>query len=238
MTVQSVGSRSRLQFPDGSVVESGQWGGYQFGFTMAAAEAALGARILATRDVYSQRPGWSPVITTREPEFIRNRGRSGRLEADIDLVVTQLREVGTLPLTPGVSIDRGMSRLEVAAVQRGPDTQNVVIRRWRAHSPLSTERALEQFFALRRRSSGEALMGGIDNSWRLGDGGGLIPLPVVSGGFSVGSLYLRFPGSGFGIPPNLDIASFDDAELVVLEVVPAGVVTRHVVIDPFVVPAS
>ncbi len=36
-------------------------------------------------------------------------------------------------------------------------------------------------------------------------------------GFSVGTLYLRFPGRGFGKAPPLDPTWFDDAELVVLE---------------------
>jgi hypothetical protein len=95
-------------------------------------------------------------------------------------------------------------------------------------------------------------MGGTDNSWQLGRRPnaavlllavpfGMIgtPIPFVFGseGFSVGTLYLRFPGPGYGIPKDLDLGSFDDAELVVLEMAPAGVVTRRLTIDPFVVPA-
>jgi hypothetical protein len=237
MMVQSIGIRSTLRFRDGSVAESGQVGGHWFRFSRTAAEAALGARILATGD-FSNRADRSTVITLLDRELVSHRGQSGRLESDIDVRVTQMRQAGTLQLTPGTVIDRGTSRLEIAAVQRAPDSLNVVIRRWRVEPAFSTGPFLEQYFALRRRSSGEALMGGVDNSWRLGGGGGLIPLPVGSGGFSVGSLYVRFPGPGFGIPPGIDIGSFDDAELVVLEVVPAGVVTRRLVLDPFVVPAS
>ena len=96
-------------------------------------------------------------------------------------------------------------------------------------------------------------MGGVENGWQLNGRPnapsmlfGTLPLignrnplffPFIDAGFSVGTSYLRFPGRGFGIVPNLDVASFDDAELVVLETVSAGVVTRHLTIDPFVVPA-
>jgi len=236
MMVRTLGIRSTMQFPDGSTVESGQAGGYWTQFSQTAAEAALKARVLATGD-FSERADWSPMITIRDQDLIPHRGQAGRLESDIDVHVWQLREIGTLPLTPGASIDRGISRLEIAGVQRGTDSHNVVIRHWRAEPPFSANSNNEQLFALRRRSGGEALMGGVDNSWQLGGGGGLIPVPVDSGGFSVGALYLRFPGPGYGIPKDLDIASFDDAELVVLEMAPAGVVTRRLTIDPFVVPA-
>jgi hypothetical protein len=57
-------------------------------------------------------------------------------------------------------------------------------------------------------------------------------------GFSLGTLYLRFPGRGFGKAPPLDPTWFDDAELVVLENAQAGVVTRPLVIEEFVVPAN
>jgi len=237
MTVQSTGIRSRLQFPDGSALESGERGGFGWNFSRAAAEAVLGTRLLVTHD-FDRPAEWSSMITVRDRELMPYRGRSGRLDADIDIRVMQMREVATVPLMPGVSVDRGTSRLEISAVQRAADSLSVVIRRWRVEPAFAADPLLEQYFALRRRSSGEALMGGVDNSWRLGGGGGLIPLPVGSGGFSVGSLYLRFPGPGFGIPPDIDIASFDDAELVVLEVAPAGVVTRRLTIDPFVVPAK
>ena len=235
MTVQSTGIRSRLQFPDGSALEGGGEGGFGSTFSLAAAEAVLGSRVLVTHD-FDRPPEWSPMISVRDRELLPRRGQSGRLDADIDIHVMQMREVATVPLMPGVSVDRGTSRLDVTAVQLGVDSLNVVIQRWHVQSPLSVDPYVQEFFALRRRSTGEALMGGVDNSWQLGGNGGLIPLPV--GGFSVGLLYLRFPGPGYGIPNDLDIASFDDAELVVLEMAPAGVVTRRLTIDPFVVPAK
>ena len=251
--VQSIGIQARLQFPDGTAVEGSQRGGFTGAFNTRAAEAALGTRILVTRDLSEQRKTWTPMITITEQEFIRRRGQSGRLEANVDMIAMQMREVGTLRLAPGMSLDRGVSRLEIVAVQRGSDTdtRDVVVRRWRTQSPLSAEPTREQFFALRRRSSGEALMGGFETGWRVGSRPSAapvllaLPFSMMGGrlgflpeGFSVGTFYLRFPGRGFGKTPQLDPTWFDEAELVVLETEPAGVVTRRLVIEEFVVPAN
>ena len=116
------------------------------------------------------------------------------------------------------------------------------MRRWRTQSPLSPVPAPQQSFALRRRSSGEALMAGVENNWEANSRPSapmmLLRMPLLMmdrgisllflrEGFSVGTLYLRFPGRGFGKAPPLDPTWFDDAELVVLEMAPAGVVTRR-----------
>jgi len=120
---------------------------------------------------------------------------------------------------------------------------------------LSAELSRGQFFALRRRSTGEALMGGLENNWQVSGrvsaptmllstplallGRRLYSISLFAGeGFLVETQYLRFPGRGYAKVPRLDPAWFDDAELVVVESEFAGVVTRRVVIDPFVVPST
>ena len=90
--VRSVGIRSTLQFPDGTAVESSQSGGFVT-YNEPAAEAALGARILSSREVSEPRERWTPMITIREQDFVRHRGQSGRLEANIDLMATEMREL-------------------------------------------------------------------------------------------------------------------------------------------------
>jgi hypothetical protein len=245
--VQRMGIRSRLLFPDGTTLESSQLGSFA-SFSVAEAEAALGAKLLVTREL-TARETWTPMLTLTEQEFLRRRGQPARLEADIDLISMQMREVASLPLTPGAAYQQGMSRLEIAAVQRGTDSRNVVIRRSRTQSLLSTDASPERFFALRRRGGGEALMGGVENNWQLGGpvyaptlllrpfaavaASRALTLLYFSEGTSVGSLQLRFPGRGYGLAPDLDLARFDDAELVVLESAFAGVATRHLVIDDF-----
>jgi hypothetical protein len=250
--VRSIGIRSTLRFPDGTAVESSHPAGFS-SFNGPAVEAALGARILSTRDLSDTRETWTPMITIREQDFVRHRGQSGRLEAKVDLITSQMRVVGTLPVTPGASLDRGVSRLDIAAVERGTDSRTVVIRRWRTQSLLSPEFTRDQTFAIRRRSSGEALMAGTENSWEVNSRPSaakallrlplimmsrLLPIALRPDGFSVGTLYLRFPGRGFGKAPPLDPTWFDNAELVVLEEELAGVVTRPLVIEEFVVPAN
>lgn len=247
ITVQWVGIRSRLQFPDGTAVESSQRAGFADAFNARSAEAALGARILAAREFFQTRERWTPMVTIAEQEFVRRRGTSGRLEANIDVFGTETREVGTLRLTSGVSLAEPVAGLEIVSVQRGPDSRNVVVRRWRTTPPISLAPAPQQYFALRRRSSSEALMSGVENRWQVGGRPtvvmALLGIPFGfagwgSRGFSVETMHLRFPGRGFGEAPPLDPSWFDDAELVVLETKPAGFVSRRLTIDPFGVPAK
>lgn len=257
VTVQTTGVRGRLQFPDGVVIESSQAGGYASPFRAPAVEAALGGvRLLSTRDIFEQPEAWTPMITITENEFARRRGRPGRLDADVDFHLLQTREVGVLPLTSGAAVHGGLSRIEIVAVQRRTGGIDVTVRQWRAQSLLSAEPApTERLFALRHRSRGEALMGGIETGWALGGRGNaamaLLRLPFAmmgagfgvsahasGGGFSAGTSLLRFPGPGFGKAPPLDPGWFDEAELVVLEAEQVGVVTRRLAIEEFAVPAN
>lgn len=250
IAVESLGIRSRLQFSDGVVVESSQvgWLGDPFTGYRAAAET-LGARILTTYDLTDRAERWTPMVTLTEREFLPLRGRTGRLEATIDVIPTQTRELGRLPLTPGASLDAGTSRIELAAVQQGTDGRTVIVRRVTADSLFSTTSTPTwgQSFALHRRSTGEALMGGGGNSWRVtsrpnaadvGWAGALSMLLGVGGGFSIETLYLRFLGGELGKAPLLEPSWFDDADLVVLQTESAGVVTKQIVIENFAVPAN
>ena len=90
-------------------------------------------------------------------------------------------------------------------------------------------------------------MGGVENRWQVGGRPtvvmALLGIPFGfagwgSGGFSVETMHLRFPGRGYGEPSPLDPSWFDDAELVVLETRPAGFVSRRLTLDPFGVPAT
>jgi hypothetical protein len=255
VTLQSVGVRSRLQFDDGTSVESSQTGGFNSSFTTAAVEAALGdVAVLNPRDVVDPRQAWSPMITLTDEEFVRYRGRVGRLETNVDFHLLRTRELGTLPLTPGAALDDGVSRLEVMAIRRRPDSRDVIARRWRASSLMSTELPSQELFVLRHRARGEALMGGVETGWPMASRGnaaiGLFAMPFrmmgmdtsvsssSGGGFSAGTMVLRFPGRGFGKAPHVDAAWYDEAELVVLETSPDGMVTRPLTIDPFAVPAE
>ena len=256
VTVQSIGVRSRLQFDEGTVVESGQMGGYGASFTSSVIEAALGGvALLNPVEVSDQRPAWTPLITLTEEEFVRYRGRSGRLDANVDFHLVRTREVGSLPMMPGAAIGDDVSRIEIVATQRRTDGREITLRRWASRSPLSTEQGAQRLFALRHRARREALMGGEETMWPTGGRGNaamlLLRLPIAmmgmgfsvaadsgGGGFSAATAFLQFPGRSFGKAPRLDPAWFDEAELVVLETVSAGVVTRALAIGEFVVPVQ
>ena len=97
-------------------------------------------------------------------------------------------------------------------------------------------------------------MGGEETAWPMGGRGNaamsLLRLPLAmmgfggygfsstsgGGGFSAATMFLRFPGRGFGKAPRLDPAWFDEAELVVLETVTDGVVTRPLTIENLAIP--
>jgi hypothetical protein len=232
ITLQRIGIRSTLRLPNSPAVESSQTAGWASSFNLRATEAALGARILVDRDKFDEPENWTPLVTLTEQELMPLRGRTGRLQATVDLITSQTHFVGTLLLTPGASLDRGESRIEVAAVQRGTDSYTVTIRQVTTHSLLTVGSPMwGQSLALRRRSSGEALMAGRENSWQAQG-------PPLASGFSVETQYLRFPGRGFGTAPPLDPGWFDDAELVVLQTESAGVVTKQLVIEDFAIPAN
>ena len=254
VTVESTGVRSRLQFEDGTVVESGQMGWQGPAFSTAVFQAALGGvEVLNAAEADEQRQIWTPIITLMEDEYVRHRGRSGRLNANIDFHLVRTREVGTLPLTPGAALDNGLSRIEIVGTQRRTDSREVSVRQWHARSPFSTGRGpYQRFYALRHRSRGEAIMGGEETQWGMGGRGNAamsllrVPLAMVGftgysvhtsgGGFSVETSFLRFPGRSFGKAPRLDTTWYDDTELVVLEIVVDGVVTRPLTIAEFEIP--
>lgn len=52
---------------------------------------------------------------------------------------------------------------------------------------------------------------------------------------SASTQFVRFPGRA-GKTPRLDPSWYDDVELVMLETVPVGIVTRRLVIEEFGVP--
>jgi hypothetical protein len=254
LTVLQIGVRGRLQFSDGTAVESSQAAWFGSSFRTATVEAALGGiRLLAAREVEMERQGFTPMVTLTEEEFARYHGRSGRFDADIHFELVRTREVGVLPLTPGAAIDAGVSRMEIVAVQGRTGGRDVTIRRWSTHSPLSPESPpLAQLFALRHRERGEALMGSSDTRWAMGRRGnaaltllgGALDMSIgvsdetEGGGFSAGTTFLRFREPGFGKAPPLEPTWFDDVELVVLETARDGVVTRRLAIEEFAVPAN
>jgi hypothetical protein len=240
-TVDSTGVRGRLLMPDGTVVESGQSGGYSVAFRTEAVEAALGGvRVLPPRDSYGQ--GWTPLITLTEDEFARYRGSSGRIEADVYFQVLRTREVASMPLTAGAAYDDGLRRIEIAAVRPEPGARLVTIRLRIARSLLPREPELRrQWLVLRNRVRGEALMGTSMESRGMTIPVSFFSLPlpgVGNAGFTAATGITRFPGIGNEGGIAVDPGWFDQAELVVVYTERVGVVTKPLTIENFVIPES
>lgn len=248
VSVQRVGIRSTLRFDDGTVLESSQMGGYSIGPRTAVLQSAMGgARMLLSVDEIYPRELWTPALHLSEPEFIRYRGRPGRLDMTVDFIVRRTREAGALPLTAGAALDRGVSRVEILAVSPGTDSTVLTVRAWRARAPFGIASGVEREYALRHRARHEALPAGIENTAPVGGranalipfarlGGGAISMTGEGGGFSAQTVVLRFPGRGYGEPPPLDPSWYEEAELVILETEPAGVVTKQLTIEDFTIP--
>ncbi len=181
ISLERMGIRSTLRLPNRPAVESSQNGRVGKLVQPSGNGGGVGSADSGHRDKFDEPENWTPLITLTEQELMPLRGRTGRLEATVDLITSQTHSVGTLRLTPGASLDRGDSRIEVAAVQRGTDSYTVTIRQLTTRSLLTFgSRILGQSLALRRRSSGEALMAGRENSWEAQG-------PPVASGFSVGT---------------------------------------------------
>jgi hypothetical protein len=248
VSIQRVGLRSQLRFDDGTVLESSQMGGYSVGPRTAVLQSALGgARVLVSVDASYPRERWTPVLHLSEPDFIRYRGRPGRLDMSVDFHVRRTREAGVLPLTAGATLDRGVSRVEILAVLPGTESTVLTVRAWRARAPFETVPGVEREYALRHRARNEALPAGIENASPIGGrvtalmpfarlGGVAIDRTGEGGGFSAQTVVLRFPGRGYGEPPPLPTSWYDEAELVILETEPAGVVTKQLTIENFTIP--
>lgn len=254
VTVQRIGIRSRLRLEDGTVVESSGMGGYTPSRRSSVLSAALGgATMLVSVDATYSRESWTPVLHLPEQEFLRHRGRSGRLDMTLDFYVTRTREAGVLPISRGAALDRGVSRVEVLEVLRAGDRPLVTIRQWRARSPFTVSGSVEREYALRHAARNEALPAGIENGAPIGSrGNGLasvlrvpfrtmgVGVDVYSGGggagFSASTLFLRFPGRGYGEPPELPASWYDEAELVVLETESPAVVSKQLTIENFTIP--
>lgn len=253
ITVQQVGVRSRLRFPDGTNIESSQLGYAGLSSQPAWIAALGGPRLLDFRDPSSAR--WVPMVTLTEDQFARYRGQPGELVADADFHLSRTREVAVLPLASGAAFDDGLSRIEIVAVERRAEGRDLTLRRWRVRSLLSSERPASRSFALRNRARGEALMGSVDFSngsdsplgsspamerlrFPLGVLMGLYAAAPIGDGFSAGTTFVRFPSPNALRSAPVDPAWFDGAELVVLETEWAGIVTRRLTIEQFSLPTN
>lgn len=246
--VRAIVARSRLELPDGVVLEthqdksytvlSGNVGGSARG---PSVEAALGGvRLLtrnsATEDLSSQQ--WPMLLRLDERDFVRYRAQPGRLTASLDVVFERAVARGALPLADGATVDIGDVRTAIVRVIRRATGCTVLLRRSYVESLFSLPRYRNFMYVLRNKTRGEAAGSDVQELSRDGYSAGAfsISAPHVGGrGFVLEQYELQFPAIARpeGSSVDLDDAWLAGAELVVVETIPAGSISRTVTIDGF-----
>ena len=162
----STGVRARLEFSDGTVLQSTR--GSTIGVRRESAgtlfdqNAQLQAALGTTRLLMPERPEapfstWPVVLAVADADYQRLGRSPGRLSATIDLFLRESRIVGSLPLMEGATL-RGRSQFEVRRVARRADGCSVLIREGAIGSS-APEATPFHWFELRNQQRGEAVLG-------------------------------------------------------------------------------
>ena len=248
--VRAVVARSRLELPDGVVLQTGgdtpnaRLGGFVGGSAAGrgtSVEAALGGVRLLNRssamdDLSSEQ--WPILLRVEEQDFVRHRGEPGRLMANLDVIFGRAIARSVLPLADSATADIGAMRISIVRVIRRATGCTVLLRRSHVESLLSRPVFRDFMYVLRNGKRGEAAGSDVQ--------------PLSGEGFSTGTLFLSTPhvgGRGFvleqfevqfpagarpgGSPVDLDDAWIAGAEVVVVEMIPAGRISRTVTVDGF-----
>jgi hypothetical protein len=257
VAVRNVAARATLELPAGTTLQSEQMAGFQARLEIRVGEseaprlpleAALGGVRLLGAPEQGGFESWPGLLTLTEEEYTRHRGEAGRLDALLDFHLTRSQVVGTLPLAAGSAIDGTFFRIEVVGVRQQFDGILVAVRHWRTQPVLLPDPHGTYEFVLRNRMRAEALTGsqepwGPSGAGTFG-GSGLAVFPLVAlgsaaRGFVVQHEAQHFPGRRSRADakrPQLDTAWLKDAELVVVENVYAGRVTRTLTAEDFPIP--
>jgi hypothetical protein len=246
--VESAGVRARLTFPDGTTIQSAQRESAtiphpstdrSFGRSTHI-RAVLGDVRLSpdTADNYEMLP---VVLRVTDSDYQRYGEQAGHLTATVDFQLNRFRVFGTLPLSAGAVVRDKTDRLEIVRVRRRSDGCDVLVRQF-AVAPLWAAKSPRQFqYVLRNAGRGEAIAGDSEGTFPHGqfNVGALFGLSIYGSGsgqpFSEWSQTLRYPTRASSSSPagRIDAAWLDAAELVVIESVYAGRVTRSLDVDGF-----
>jgi hypothetical protein len=256
---RNVGVRGMLTLDDGTILRSRQAGGFvprtevrAVGFESVPLGALGDVKVLTRFDEAAFRP-WAALLTLTEDQYAAYRGQRGVFAGEVVFPLIQTRIRGTLPLVAGAAFEDAGSRVELVHVERRTDAQAIAVRRWLARSLLDQNRPQEFEFVLRNRARAEVLTAtrrgqqpGFGGGGSVFAGSALVPLAMLAGGsagppssgFSIQVDVLEFPMVVMpgGVTIRLDPGWLDEAEVVVLESGYAGIITRPLTIDNFVIP--
>jgi hypothetical protein len=253
---------STLTLPDGMKVSSKQRDSLWQSATDAGSSGSL-ARKRALLGGLTLIPGanegnveyWPGLIALSQEQYERLRGTSARLDATLQFRLNRTRRRVVLPLEAGAAHADELSRIEIVRSEHGPDGVWVTIRRWRAYSPLDNRRNPGFSYALQNASRREALTPATRRQLPVPAGttsnSGSAGVPVLSfigamsgglrhDGWSIDAEQYLFPDRIERGRDSLtiDASWFDAASLAVLETSYAGIVTRTVRIEDFMIPAE
>lgn len=248
--IRAMVGRSRFELSNGVTLEDRRrptqvvaylgMGGSWIGRESAVAAALGGVRLLNQSPKLAALSGeqWTVVLRVEEEDFIRYRSERGRLTTDVDIVFERAIPRNSLPLVAGASAELHDVENKIVRVLRRATGCTVLFRRSYVESLLTPREHSNVTYALRNPSRREAIYSGVT--------------PFHAEGFSVGSFFLpttRVGGRGFVLEQyalefpdrrgferagvDVDQAWFDGAELVIVEMVSAGHLTRRVTLDGF-----
>jgi hypothetical protein len=245
-SVESIGIRAQLTFPDGTTLQSAQRGNVGLRRASTGQPSERGMRLQAvlgnvrlspkTDENYETLP---VVLKATDADYARYGEQAGRLTATVDFHLKRFRAFGSVPLAAGAAVRDATDRLEVLRVLRRSDGCDVVVRQFTV-VPLWTPPSRREFhFVLRNTGRGEALDGDTEGMTPIGgfSPGGFLGWSVEgnSPGFSVWTHRLRYPARAASAAgaSRIDGTWLDGAELLVIESADAGHVTRSLTVDGF-----
>ena len=248
--VRSIVSRSRLDLPGDVVLQTGGDSsnatlGVVSGSTSGrgvSVEAALGGIRLLTRsdmmDALSSEQ-WPALLNVSEADFMRYRGVAGRLATTLDLLLERPIARGALPLADGATADIGATHVSIVRVIRHATGCTVLVRRSYVESLFSRRQYRDFMYVLnntaRREAAGSSVRP-VAQQEGFSAGGFYLSVPHVGGrGFVLEQYEIQFPGEARPDGPSVDLdeAWLAGSELVVLEMVAAGRISRPLTIDGF-----
>jgi hypothetical protein len=242
-----IGTKTRLEFPDGAMLESAQATGVsvpapatEIPARTARLQSVVGNLRLLSREDRNWTT-WPVLLSVTGQEYERSGRVPGRLTTMIHFFMYQSRQVGAIPLAAHASLQDG-PRFEVLRVLRRPDGCTVLMRRFGAGS-LSRPSVPKQYdFVLRNAARGEAVLGQTQPLTAPGPRVASMFIPGVMAmgsessafGFDIVEEVTEFPARGdSAAPPPIDAAWLDGADIVVIETAYAGRVTRTLSVDGF-----
>jgi hypothetical protein len=252
--VRTIVARSRLELPAGVVLQTGGnnsnaalsvYGGGSTAGRTTTVEAALGGVRLLTRSNAMVGPSseqWPILLRVDEGDFVRHRDEPGRLTANLDLIFERAVARDALPLADGATRDISAMHVSIVRVIRRATGCTVLLRRSYVESLFSMPRYRDFMYVLRNKARGEAAGSDVESLSQEGFSTGGFSIgfsmstPHVGGrGFVLEQYELQFPAGGRPDSPSVDLdeAWLASSELVILEAIPAGRISRTVTIDGF-----